>query len=299
VTSLEQMLGRWAARRLRARVRVIIISSLLAVGTSSVSVAVAQDTDVVARVNGSDITAAELAVASEMFADQLGDMPEDAKRSLLVDTLIDLRLFEAAGRSAGLAETEAYKLQIAFFERQTLRAFYLDAEVAKLVTEAAVRQAYDAHIAGLQPVEELRLRHILVADEASAGDVIAALQSGADFAELAKARSIDESSKTAGGDLGFVAAGQTIPELEAAAAALKVGEFSQTAVRTAFGFHVIKLEERRQRPAPSFESLDPQIRAALEAAAGKQVLAKLRAGASIEKLVPDVSPPDAEADHDH
>lgn len=299
MSSLERPVSAWAARSLRARGWALVISALLAAGTSSISVAVAQDNDVVARINGSDITAAELAVASEMFADQLGDMPEDAKRSLLVDTLIDLRLFEAAGRSAGLAEAEAYKLQIAFFERQTLRAIYLEAEVAKLVTEAAVRQAYDTHIAALLPVEEVRLRHILVASEASAREVIVALQNGADFAELAKAQSIDQSSKEGGGDLGFIAAGQTIPELEAAAAALKPGEYSQVAVKTAFGFHVIKVEDRRQRPAPSFESLSPQIRAALEAAAGKRLLADLRADASIEKLVPDVAPPDAEANHDH
>lgn len=273
---------------------------LLLVGLAAAAApAVAQDDKVVARVNGVEITAADVAIAAEMYANQLGKMPPDAQLSVIVDELIALRLASDAAKSAKIDEDETYKRQIAFFESQTLRSVFIPREAAKRVDDAAVRKAYDDQVAKVPPVEEFRLRHILLPTEAEARDVIAALSGDKDFAVLASERSKDEASKTDGGDLGYLAAGQTMAEIDAAAAKLEPGQFTTEPVASAFGFHVVKLEDRRTRPAPPFEAMKGQIRSALENTAAQAIVAELRANATVEKLVPDVAPPAADDGHDH
>jgi peptidyl-prolyl cis-trans isomerase C len=88
-------------------------------------------------------------------------------------------------------------------------------------------------------------------------------------------------------------------EIDAAAASLQPGTYTREPVKSAFGFHVLKLEERRTRPAPPFEALAGQIRASLEQAATQAIMGELRSGAAVEKLVPDVAPPAADDGHDH
>lgn len=282
-----------------SRLRRTSFAVVLLAASMSASPASAQENKVVARVNGVEITAADVAVAAEMYANQLGRMPDDARQSLLVDELIALRLASEAAKGASIDDDPAYKRQIAFFEAQTLRSVFLAGEVAKRVDDAAVRKAYDDQLARTPPVEELRLRHILLASEAEARDVITALEGGKDFAELAAERSRDEASKAEGGDLGYLASGQSMAEIDAAAASLQPGTYTREPVKSAFGFHVLKLEERRTRPAPPFEALAGQIRASLEQAATQAIMGVLRSGAAIEKLVPDVAPPAADDGHDH
>ena len=140
---------------------------------------------------------------------------------------------------------------------------------------------------------------VVLGSEGDAVEVIEALKGGKAFVELAQERSADEVSRVKGGDLGFVAEGQVLPEIDAAAATLQPGEYTQTPVASAFGFHVVLLEETRNRPAPSFESVAPQIRQALKAAEERRIIAELKEGAKIEKLVPDVAPPQGEDGHEH
>lgn len=259
----------------------------------------AQETNPVARVGETIITEADLATATEMYAGQLGSMPEDARRSVIVDALIDMQLAKDAARTAGLDQTDAYKRQIAFIEGQTLRVAYMEAEIAKRVDDAAVRQAYDAQVQRMPPVEEFRASHILLATEADAASVIDALKAGGDFATLARERSLDEASKANGGDLGFTARGATLPAIENALAGLAPGQVSPAPVQSAFGFHVVRLDETRTRPAPSFETVAPQIRQGLEGQAAQAIIAELRAATTVEKLVPDVQPQQADDGHDH
>ncbi|WP_127524513.1 peptidylprolyl isomerase [Mesorhizobium sp. Z1-4] len=266
--------------------------------TASPSV-LAQQEEIVARVDGQDITASELAVAEEMYAQQLGSMPDDAKRSVLVDALIDLRIVANEAREKGIAGDESFKRKIAFLEQQTLRSIFISEQIFASVTEEAVRTAYEAQIARMPRVEETRIRHILLDTEEAAAAVIEALNAGEDFAALARERSRDMVSRPKGGDLGFVAAGQSLPEIDAAAAKLQADEYTAEPVRSSFGFHVLKVQERRQQPAPEFETVAPQIRQSLQAAEQRRIIAELRAEAQVEKLVPDVTPPAEDDGHDH
>lgn len=267
--------------------------------TTSATLGYAQDGEVVARVNGHEITRADVAVAGEMYGPQLGQMPEDARLSVLVNALIELRIVSDAAREAGVTEQDDFKRQLAFFEAQTLRSIFVEQRVAAAVTDEAVRAAYDRQIASIPSVPERRLRHILVASEAEAREIIAALSTGQPFAELAQAHSLDAVSKANGGDLGFLPEGQIMPEIDEAVSGLEPGEFTQDPVETAFGFHVVLLEDMRDRPAPAFETVAPQIRQSLGAAAERRVIDELRASAEVEKLVPDVAPPQEDDGHDH
>ncbi|MCT9000477.1 peptidylprolyl isomerase [Chelativorans intermedius] len=255
--------------------------------------------DVVARVNGEVLTTADVAMAAEIYGDQLAGAPEEARRSAIVDVLIDMRIAADAARAEGIEEEDGFRRQMAFLRNQTLRALFLEQRVAEAVSDEAVRKAYDEKISEVPPVEEVRLRHILLSTEQEAEDVVAALDNGADFAALASERSKDEASRNAGGDLGFVTVGQTIAAVDEAAAELAPGEYTASPVKSAFGFHVVEVEERRNRPAPSFETVAPQIRRALESAAAQRIMNELRTEAKVEKLVPDVPLPQADDGHNH
>lgn len=287
----------------KASLRVLLTSSAALRITVAVmaclasTVAAPQENGVLARVNGADITSADVAFASRMWGARLADMPEDAKRSVLVNALIEVRLAAQAARAAKIPESEAYKQQIAFLEAQTLRSVYVNGKIAEQVTDEAVRKAYDDQVAKIPAVEEYRASHILVTSLQDANDVIDALRDGKDFAQLAKERSLDEASRDKGGDLGFLGSGEMIEELEKAAASLKPGEYTAVPIKTAFGFHVVKLVERRPRPAPSYEDLSGQIRASLEANATRDVLEDLRAKAKVEKFIPDVPMEQNHASH--
>ncbi|WP_186400474.1 peptidylprolyl isomerase [Stappia sp. P2PMeth1] len=267
--------------------------------TTASGSAFAQSDEVVARVNGSDITRADVAVAEEMYGPQLGTMPADARLSVIVDTLIEMRIISDAAKSAGIEDRDDYKRQLQFFEQQTLRAIFMEQKAAEAVTDDAIRQIYDRQVGSIPVVSERRLRHILVASEDEAKEIITALGKGGSFAELAAERSLDAVSKVNGGDLGFVAEGQTIPEVDKAATGLEAGDYTKEPVRSAFGFHVIQLEESRDRPPPAFELVEPQIRQSLTTAEERRISSELRATASVEKLVPDVVPPQEDDGHDH
>lgn len=258
----------------------------------------AQD-EVVARVSGQDITEGELAIAEGLYGQQLEGMPADARRSMMVDALIEMRVLADAARAEGLSGDPEFQRQLAFLETQALRTLFLQRKISAAVTDAAVRAAYDRQLAAMPAISELRLRHILLATEADARAVIDALAQGGDFAALARERSLDTGSAEKGGDVGFFPQGQTLPELEAAVAGLAPGAYSPAPVKTAFGFHVVKLEEKRERPAPAFETIAAQIRQSLEAAEEQRLAAELKARAKVEKLVPDVEAPEGEDGHEH
>lgn len=285
------LIGR--SRRL-GRIGVIVSALLLAA-----PIAGAQQNDVVARVNGVDITSQDYAIAAQMYGQQLGEMPDDAKKSMIVDALIEARLMSDAARKSGIADDDEFKRQIAFFEAQTLRSIFLEREVSKRVDDKAVRKAYDDQVATMPKVEETRLRHILLPTIEAATAAIAELNSGKDFGIVAKEQSADPASKDNGGDLGFSASGQTLSEIESAASKLQPGQFASSPVKSAFGYHVVKVDERRTRPAPPFASLAGEIKQALLADEARRIGNELRASAKVEKLVPDVRPPESDDGHSH
>lgn len=213
---------------------------------------------VVATVGDQVITEADLGFAAEDMAQDLAQMPEQERRAFLVRILIDMKVMSQAARAEGMDQTEIFELRQKYLEERALRRAYFNDVIAGAVTEEAARAEYDDFVAQFQPQDEIRASHILVETEEEAQAVKAELEGGADFAELAKVKSIDPGSVN-GGDLGFFGRGMMVQPFEEAAFALgEAGELSEP-VQSQFGWHVIKLAEKRQSAPPTFEQVAPQI----------------------------------------
>jgi peptidyl-prolyl cis-trans isomerase C len=144
-----------------------------------------------------------------------------------------------------------------------------------------------------KPQEQVSARHILVKTEDEAKAVIADLKKGGDFAAIAKDKSNDPGTKATGGDLGWFVKEDMVPEFSDAAFKLQKGQYTETPVKTQFGYHVIMLLDRRTAPAPSLDEARPQVLALLQRELLDQKVKELRAGAKIEVFNIDGSKPAA------
>ncbi|WP_245895372.1 peptidylprolyl isomerase [Devosia submarina] len=241
---------------------------------------------VVATVDGQTITEADLSFAAEDLTQELSQMPPEQRKPFLLRVLIDMKVMASAGREAGMGETPLFKQRLAYLEDRALRRAYFAEAIASGVTEQAVRAEYDKFVADFQPAEEIRASHILVPTEDEAKAVKSELDGGADFATLAKEKSIDPGAAN-GGDLGFFGKGMMVAPFETAAYALTdVGQVSEP-VQSQFGWHVIRLEEKRQSSAPAFEQVAGQLQQQLLMKTFDDTVAKLMDGVEID--IPDAA----------
>ncbi|MGV8833716.1 MAG: peptidylprolyl isomerase [Devosia sp.] len=239
---------------------------------------------VVATVGGSTITEADLGFAAEDLAQELQQMPPEQRRAFLVRVLIDMKVMAKAGADAGMADTPLFKQRLQYLQDRSLRRAYFADVIATGVTAEAVKAAYDKFVADFKPAPEIRASHILVATEEEAKAVKAALDGGADFAALAKEKSIDPGAAN-GGDLGFFSKGMMVAPFEAAAFGLSdIGQVSDP-VQSQFGWHVIRLEEKRESSPPAFEKIAPQLQQQLLMTTFDDTVAKLMDGVAID--IPD------------
>jgi len=250
---------------------------------------------VVAIVNGQSIRLSELEVAQQALPPQYRNVPLSSVFPALLDRIIDSKLAVADGRKNKIPDDPAFKKRMAFVEDQVLQDFWLQREIAKRVTAEKMQQRYQERLKSTPPEEEVRARHILVSTDDEAKALIAELKKGGAFDKLAKEKSTDKASGAEGGDLGWFKKSDMVKEFADAAFALKKGELTDTPVKTQFGYHVIKLEDRRQAPPPTFEELSDPIREELARETITQILDQLRAGAKIEKFSIDGSKPEPQA----
>lgn len=213
---------------------------------------------VLATVGGSTITEADLNYVAEDLQQQLQSVPQDQQRAFLLSVLIDMRLMAKAAKDAGLDKSAEYKARLTYLEDRTLRREFFSKNIASAVTEDAVKAAYDKYVAEYKPVEEVHARHILVATEEEAEAVKADLDAGKPFEVEAMAKTTDPSGKQNGGDLGFFQKGQMVPEFEQAAFAMQPGQVSDP-VKSQFGWHIIKVEEKRMTKPEPIEQLAQQL----------------------------------------
>lgn len=241
---------------------------------------------VLARVNGVPITSADVRFAEAEIGDQLRPGIQPAMRlRILVEYLIEHQLFAEAARAEKLGKGPTHDRRVHYYNRRILRDAYFDARVRTAVTDAEAKKVYD----GI-PREQVRARHILVKTLPEAKDVIERLNRGDDFAALAKEMSLDTSNKDSGGDLGFFGRGQMVPAFDSAVFKLKAGEISDP-VKTQFGFHVIKLEQRRKIPVPPYEAVKDRIMTRLMHRKAKVVAGQLRRNAKIVFVDPELKKP--------
>jgi peptidyl-prolyl cis-trans isomerase C len=238
---------------------------------------------VVARVNGIDITEADLALAAEDPALQVPSIPDAQKRDLLIGYLVDLKLGARAAEEAKIGESADFRRKLAYARDKALLDEYLDREVKKAVTPEAARKLYDETVKNITPEPEVRARHILVESEDEAKTVKTRLDKGEDFARLAAEASKDPGSKTDGGDLGFFSKDRMVEPFAEAAFKLEPGQISDP-VKSQFGWHVIKVEEKRTKPVPPFEELKEQVDTYLGRKTQQDLILGLRQSAKVERF---------------
>jgi len=237
----------------------------------------------VAEVNGEPIFLDEVMKIAEQLPADIRQQPLPNYFDRIIDDVIDSRLAAAAGNQAGLTSDPEVLTQMSIAAQRVLAEAFITTELRKVVTEEEVQKAYQLFISDKSAREEIKARHILVASEAEAKVIIAELNSGADFISLAKEKSTGPSGPN-GGDLGYFARGAMVPSFENAAFALSVGSHSSEPVQTQFGWHVIKLEDKKTAEAPPFETIRGQLQANLANQALSRIIETLRAPASISRL---------------
>jgi len=262
------------------------ILALAALGTSS-NPSFAQDDKVVAKVNGNTITEADMRFANAEIGAQLGDIPENVKRRALAEYLIDNALFAEAAVAAKIAADPAFEEQMQYVRRRLLREQYFEKQLKGAISEADAKKIYDQRVAQLKSEDEVAARHILVDNEEKAKELLAKIKAGGDFAALAKENSADTGSKEQGGLLGYFGRGQMVPEFEKAAFTMTKGQVSEP-VKTNFGWHIIKLEDRRRKPPPSFDEVKETILNSLAVLKAQEEVAALRKKADVEYVDDDI-----------
>ncbi len=213
---------------------------------------------VVAKVDGKDINRADVVNFLQTLPPQTRQMPLQNLFPLAVDQLVNNEIIVAKTKNVKLDDDPEVQKQLAQAKEQIVRSVYLQKEVEKKLTPDSVKQAYDKMVKEFPDIEEVKARHILVKDEAKAKDLIQKLDAGEDFAKLAAENSTDGTAKN-GGEVGYFAKNEVVPAFADAAFATPVGSYTKAPVKTDFGYHIIRTEEKRKRPAPAFEAAKPAI----------------------------------------
>ncbi len=286
---------RLSFRRLAGMVALLVAATA---GTASLATAQTLTPEtVVATINGTPITVGELQLAGAEFADQLGQVPPDRRDSAVLDLVINMRLASDAAVAAGLDAKPEVVERLALARDRTLYSEFLREKFLAAVTDEAVQARYDAEMADFQPVEEIRARHILVGtdQEDLAREIIAELDAGGDFAAIAAESSQDPGSGASGGDLGWFRRGMMVKPFEDAAFALEPGQYSETPVRSDFGWHIILVEEKRMAPPPTLDQERARIEQEIVRDTFDSEIGGLRETARIEfTAFPDPAPPPTE-----
>ncbi|UCH74258.1 MAG: peptidylprolyl isomerase [Rhodospirillales bacterium] len=268
----------------------IIAAAHLFALVAATSPAVAQTTAetppeqvVVAKVDGQSIYLSDLITAYSQLPAQAQQMGMEAVYPFLLDRVIDERLLAVAAEKAIAPDDPEVTEQLEQMRERISIQVYFTRTLEEKVTEERIREGYDQYLKDNPPAEEVHARHILLETEEKAREVLTEIQGGKDFAEAAKEHSTGPSGPN-GGDLGYFAADAMVKPFADAAFAMQAGDISSDPVQTQFGWHLIKVEDRRETPQPGFEEMRDQISQELAQTVATELLDGLRGAATIEKF---------------
>lgn len=239
------------------------------------------DDAVLAKLNGKEIRESDLALAEAEVGPEVHNMPAANRRRLLLEFLIEMQLFADAAEGEKLTSGPDFEKRLAYWATRAKRDAYYEKSVKGSISDAVTKGIYDDKVKMIPAEDEVEARHILVDSEEKAKEVVEKINKGEDFAKLAEEYSKDPGSKADGGKLGYFAKGQMVKEFEDAAFALRKGEVSKP-VQSKFGWHIIKIEDRRTKPLPTYEEVKDQILNSMVQQKGQQVATDLRGKAAIE-----------------
>ena len=284
--------GPAASAPLRATLALLLGVAFAQPGLAQPAPAAPPADPILAKVDGEEIRLSDLSNLTEELPEELRGVPLQVLLPMLMDQIINARALAAAARAAGFERDEAVRARMRRAEEQELVKAYLSRELAGRVTEERIRAAYDAEIRTRPVEEEVRARHILVPTETEAREALAEIRAGADFNAVAQRRSSGPGARE-GGDLGFFKRGDMVPEFAEAAFALQAGQISAAPVRSPFGWHIIRVDERRSSAPPAFEEVRETLRQRLFEAEINTVVERARSTAKIERFNLDGTAPRA------
>jgi peptidyl-prolyl cis-trans isomerase C len=281
--------------RLKAHSRAVgALAATLALLIVSAGPLYAQDKDpLVAKVNGVEVHQSDLTVAEEE-AGQIPPMSPEAKQDYLVQFVADMILVSKAAEDKKFGDSVEFKRKVDFARKKLLMEGLLQSVGKEALSDEAMHKVYDEAVKQIGEEKEVHARHILfrtpAGDEKASKEaedklkaVIVRLKKGEDFAKVASEVTEDPSGKANGGDLGYFSKDQMVPEFSEVAFKLDKGQISDP-VKTQFGWHVIKIEDKRVKEAPKFEDVKPQIENFVVRKAQADLVTKLRADAKIERM---------------
>src|SRR5215472_17572712 len=275
---------------------VVVVGFAAFLATTAVAPAQAPASDpVIAKVNGVEIRQSDLNIAEEDIGRDMPANDEAGKRDYLVNYLTDMLLIAKAAEAKKIPDSAEFKQRLAFVRNKALMEVVLGQESKAAVTEPALLKIYDDATKTMNGQQDVHARHILFrvndpndqaaskAAEDKVKNTIERVKKGEDFATLAAALTEDPSGKQNGGDLGYFTREQMVPEFSEVAFKLEKGQLSAP-VKTQFGWHVLKVEDKRMREPPPFDKVRGEIEQYATRKAQVDLVAKLRAGAKIERL---------------
>jgi peptidyl-prolyl cis-trans isomerase C len=251
---------------------------------------------VVARVNGDEIHRSDVMRELQMAGPQMQQLPPQMIYPQILQKMIATKVVSQKGYADGMQNDAEVKQRVKNLEAQVVAEAYVHKQVEPKITDAKIKERYDQLSAKFKPQDEVRARHVLLKTEEEANDVIKQLKGGTDFAKLAEEKSKDTGSAKQGGDLGYFIHDAMVKAFADAAFAMKVGEISDKAVKTEFGYHVIKVEDKRKSSPPPIAEVKDQIANQLGQEMTNDEVKALEAKAKIEKFNIDGSPLPAEKD---
>lgn len=244
---------------------------------------VKQGNPVVARVDGMDIKRTDVYRFIQTMPQNVQQMPATTVYPMAVEQVINTRLVQNLADKADIVDEDAFKAEMAIAKQQIARNLFLEKQVDDKITESKLKKIYADFIKQVPTVEERRARHILVDSEEKAKAVIEKLKKGGDFAALAKELSAGPTAPK-GGDLGYFAKTEMVPEFANAAFGMEKNSTLETPVKTQFGWHVIKVEDIRERAKPTYEQVLPNLQAEARREVLEELLTKWRKEAKIEQF---------------
>lgn len=236
---------------------------------------------VIATVDGHNITERDVALAETEIGADLGNLAPETRRRVLVEYVIETQLMADALDKQKEANKSQLDSALAYFQRRAKRETFFESNVKANVSEAAAKTFFNDRVKTMKPEEEVKARHILVETEEEARDIKEKINRGASFEEMAKKFSKDPGTKDNGGLLGFFSRGQMVPQFEEAAFSIEPKEVSEP-VHSRFGWHLILVEEKRQKPLPKFDDVKERILNSMIHQKAQAVARKLRDDAKIE-----------------
>jgi peptidyl-prolyl cis-trans isomerase C len=266
----------------RARLAITAAAGLAMVLLAGLPLRAEESNPVLAKVNGSEIRQSDVTLAEEELGPSLAQMDPATKKENVLAFLIDMKIVAKAAEAKKIEDRDDFKARLAFARNRLLMDNLLAAEGKAATTQEAMKKVYDEAAKQIEGEQEVHARHILVENEDEAKAIAAELKKGADFAELAKKKSKDPGASD-GGDLGFFTKDQMVPEFSAVAFSLEPGKISDP-VKSQFGWHIIKVEEKRNRKAPDFDQVKSQIETYVARRAQAEYVAKLRETAKVERM---------------